>query len=151
MAKLHVTATETIDRPLADVWDLACDTSRYAEWVPATLEVTRTDGPARLGATYEERNKVVGPITAKSHWTVTEFEPMRRQVHRDESIPILRAMDIVMEFEAVDDRRTRVTLALDGESALGPIGALLVTAMRGSLDKDNQTTLRNLKATCEGR
>lgn len=151
MATLNVTATETIDRPLAEVWELASDTGRYAEWVPATLEVTRTDGPARLGATYDERNKVAGPITATSHWTVTEFEPMGRQVHRDESIPFLQAMDIIMEFDAIDESSTRVTLSVRGESALGPLGALLVTVMRGSFDKDNQTTLRNLKATCEGR
>lgn len=150
MATLHVTATETINSPVAEVWELASDTSRYAEWVPVTLEVTRTDGPARLGVTYDERNKVVGPITATSRWTVTEFEPMRRQVHRDESIPFMKALDLVMEFETVEDDSTRVTLSIQGESALGPVGALLVAARQGSFAKDNQTTLRNLKAMCEG-
>lgn len=149
MARLDVTATETIDRPLADVWALSCDIERYPEWVPATLEVLRHDGPAQLGVTYAERNRVAGPITAKSHWTVTEFEPMSRQVHRDESIPFLRFMDVVMEFAEAGEGRTRATLSLQGESALGPVGALFLRSMHGSLDRDNQRTLRNLKATAE--
>ena len=149
MGRLDVSATETINRPLAEVWELACDVERYPQWVPATLEVLRSDGPARLGSTYEERNKVVGPITARSHWTVVEFEPMSRQVHRDESIPFLKAFDIIMEFEAVDPERTRVTLSLQGDTALGPIGAGLLALMGSSFDKDNQTTLRNMKDTAE--
>lgn len=149
MARLDVTATETIERPLGDVWELSCDVARYAEWVPATLEVLRSDGPARLGSTYDERNRVAGPITSKSHWTVIEFKPMSRQVHRDESIPFLRSLDVVMEFEEVDPERTRVTLGLRGNSALGPVGAVMVKVMHSTIDKDNQTALRNLKATAE--
>ena len=42
------------------------DTSRYADWVAGTDAVTRTDGPARQGSTYDEVNPILGPWKAKS-------------------------------------------------------------------------------------
>jgi len=70
------------------MWELLCDTSRFAEWVAATAAVTRTDGPASHGSTYAEVNPILGPWKAKTSWTVVEFDPPRRQVHRTEDIPI---------------------------------------------------------------
>jgi hypothetical protein len=63
------------------LWALLCDTRRYPEWVEMTTAVVRTDGPTRPGSTYEERNRLVGPFTVRSRWTVTEFDPPRHQQH----------------------------------------------------------------------
>lgn len=47
-------------------WRPLSNTGRYAEWVGGTLEVTRTDGPARTGSTYYEVNPILGPWRANS-------------------------------------------------------------------------------------
>jgi uncharacterized protein YndB with AHSA1/START domain len=62
------------------VWEIACDTSRYPEWVENTLRMIRTDGPARAGATMEELTRIAGPWKSVTRWRVTEFDPPLRQV-----------------------------------------------------------------------
>ena len=138
MATLHVRPETAIAAPVERVWPILSDTSRYAEWVEATLEVTRTDGPARLGSTYDEINAVAGPIRGRSRWKVVEYDEPRRQVHRDQSIPFLRFVDIVLETEPVDAGRTRLVMTVHGESRLGPLGALAVKALQGSWDAANR-------------
>ena len=88
MAELRVVASASVSAPPERVWELISDTSRYADWVAGTDEVTRTDGPAREGSTYDEVNPILGPWKARSRWTVTEFDPPRRQVHRGEGLPL---------------------------------------------------------------
>jgi hypothetical protein len=147
VARIDVRATEVIQAPVEDVWRIASDTARYPEWIAGTLEVTRTDGPARLGSTYDEINELVGPIHGTSRWTVVEYDPPRRQVHRDTSIPFARYFDAVIETAEVGPGRTRFTLGIRGESRWGPIGAVLVRAIARSLDKanrENAATLRQL-------
>ena len=61
----------------------------------------------------------------------------------------LRCPHCTAELGYVDGERTKMTLGLQGESALGPVGALLISTMRSSFDKDNQTALRNFKALAE--
>jgi uncharacterized protein YndB with AHSA1/START domain len=78
MAHLEVSATTPVAAPPERAWEALCDTARYAEWVEGTLEVTRTDGPAAPGSTYDEINPVLGPWKATTRWTVTEFDPPRR-------------------------------------------------------------------------
>ena len=46
---MEVTGYAVVPAPLDKVWELVCDTGRYAEWVEGTDEVTRTDGPAAPG------------------------------------------------------------------------------------------------------
>ena len=43
------------------VWEIACDTSRYPEWVENTLRMIRPDGPTRADTTYEELSRIAGP------------------------------------------------------------------------------------------
>ena len=61
-------------------WEIACDTSRYPEWVENTLRMIHTDGPTRAGATMEELTRIAGPWKSVTRWRVTEFDPPRRQV-----------------------------------------------------------------------
>lgn len=76
MANEHsISATVLVDAPIERVWELASDTSRYDEWVEATLEVLGTDGPARLGSSYEERTRVSGPWKATTSWRRHRFRP----------------------------------------------------------------------------
>jgi hypothetical protein len=87
MTQIEVTASTGIAAAPVRVWELVCDTSGYAERVAATAAVSGTDGPASKGSTYDELNPIVGPWRAKTHWTVIEFDPPHRQVHRSEDVP----------------------------------------------------------------
>jgi Polyketide cyclase / dehydrase and lipid transport len=71
------------------VWEIACDTSRYPEWVENTLRMIRTDGPARAGATMEELTRIAGPWKSVTRWRVTEFDPPRRQVQEGRGLVLL--------------------------------------------------------------
>ena len=61
MGRIEVSATVPVAAPPERAWELLCDTSRYADWVEGTDEVTRTDGPASPGSTYDEVNPIMGP------------------------------------------------------------------------------------------
>ena len=142
MAELSVSATAAVSAPPDRVWELLCDTSRYAEWVAGTDEVTRTDGPAREGSTYDEVNPILGPWKAKTRWTVTEFEAPRRQVHCGEGLPLTGSFEVVMEAAPVGETASEVTITLRGTSSGGPVGALFTRLMTGQVDRDNQKTVR---------
>ena len=100
---MEVTAYAVVPAPPDQVWELVCDTSRYAEWVEGTDEVTRTDGPAAPGSTYDEVNPILGPWKAKTHWTVTEFEAPRRMVHRGTGLPLTEEFDVIFELAPEGD------------------------------------------------
>ena len=138
-----------IEAPVDAVWEFASDTSRYPEWIAGTLEVTRTDGPARLRSTYDEVNAIVGPLRGSSHWTVIEYDPPRRQVHRDESIPFARFFDAVIETSEAGPGRTAFTLGIRGESRLGPVGALVMRLLGRSLAEANRRNAARFRELVE--
>lgn len=142
MAELSVSASASVSAPPERVWELLCDTSRYAEWVAGTDEVTRTDGPARRGSTYDEVNPILGPWKAKSRWTVTEFEEPRRQVHRGEGLPLSSSFEVVMEVAPVADTASEVTVSLRATSSGGPVGSAFARLMQGQVDRDNRKTVQ---------
>ena len=67
---LHVTASAVVPASQERVFELLSDTARYSEWVTGTNAVTRTDGPAREGSTYDEVNPILGPWKASTTWRV---------------------------------------------------------------------------------
>lgn len=137
---LHVTASAIVPAPQGQVFELLSDTARYSEWVTGTDAVTRTDGVAREGSTYDEVNPVVGPWKAKTHWRVVEHEAPRRQRHETGDIPLSSRFEMVMEVAPEGDA-SRVTLTLRGEPALGPVGPVFARLMRGQVDRDNRRTV----------
>lgn len=141
MAHIEVTASETIAAPPGRVWELVSDTNRYAEWVVGTAAVTRTDGPAREGSTYNEINPIVGPWRAKTHWKVIEFDSPRRQVHRSEDIPFASEFLVIIEVAPSGDG-SEVTLTLRATSSV--LGASILGVLKSRTRKDNERTVRNL-------
>ena len=142
MAHLEVTASVPVALAPEQTWELLCDTESYAEWVDGTDQVTRTDGPASPGSTYDEVNPVLGPWKANTRWTVTEFEPPRRQVHAAEGIPMAKSFEVVMEVAPVAGA-SELTLTLRGETSLGPLGAAFAAVQRGQLEKANRKSAEN--------
>lgn len=137
---LEVTASAIVPARPEDVFTLLSDTARYSEWVTGTDAVTRTDGPAREGSTYDEVNPVLGPWRAKTHWRVVEHEEPRRSLHSTGDIPLSSHFEVVMEVAPEGDA-SRVTMTLRGQPALGPVGAVFARLMRGQVDRDNRRSV----------
>jgi uncharacterized protein YndB with AHSA1/START domain len=143
MANFDLSASAVVPTSPERLWALLCETHRYAEWVEGTEAVTRTDGPAVLGSTYEEVNPIVGPWKAKASWTVVEFEPPHRQVHRSEDIPMAAEFLVVMEVEA-DGDAVKLTHTLRASSSLGPLGAVTFALLERRTRRDNERSVQNL-------
>jgi hypothetical protein len=124
-----------------------CDTSRYADWGAQTLDIPRTDGPAEMGTTYDERVPFIGPWKAVLHWRVTEFEPPRRLVHTGQ---VWYADKLVseMECEPAEDG-TCFTMTLRATPRLGPLGGLLERALASSVQSNWDQTVENFKQFVE--
>jgi carbon monoxide dehydrogenase subunit G len=137
---LEVTASAIVPSSPDDVFALLSDTARYSEWVTGTDAVTRTDGPAREGSTYDEINPVLGPWKAKTHWRVVEHEAPRRSRHKTGDIPLSSHFEVVMEVAPEGDA-SRVTMTLRGEPALGPVGAVFARLMQGQVERDNRRSV----------
>lgn len=143
MTVIAVTASRTIAAPPARLWELVSDTDRYAEWVEGTSAVSRPAGPARLGTTYEEINPIAGPWRAKTLWTVVEFDPPHRQVHRSEDIPIASEFLVTIEIAPSGDG-SEITIALQAKSSLGPLGACACRILKSQTRRNNERTVGNL-------
>jgi uncharacterized protein YndB with AHSA1/START domain len=137
---LHVTASAVVPASPERVFELLSDTARYSEWVTGTNAVTRTDGPAREGSTYDEVNPILGPWKASTTWQVVDYEPPRRQRHTTTDIPLSTRFEVIMEVAAEGDV-SEVTMTLQGEPALGPIGAGFARLMQGQVDRDNRRSV----------
>jgi uncharacterized protein YndB with AHSA1/START domain len=139
-----VTVSRVIPAPSERVWDVLDDTSRYAEWVPQTLEVTRSDGEAVVGATYDERNQVVGPIKGSSRWRVVERDPGRSSLHEGDGLPLVKNVSIEMRTEPAGES-TEVTLKLRYDTTLGPLGGLIDRVAHGQTVAAQERALANLE------
>ena len=143
-APRRFSSSVVVDAPVDTVWELLSDTRRYAEYVEATLAVTRSDGMAHVGATYDERNKFLGPVRVSSRWRVTEYDAPRSQVHVCDRWPLVDGLRIGFECEPVDGG-TRVSQWLE----FTPKVPFLVRAFAGQVQRDLDRTTANLKALAE--
>jgi carbon monoxide dehydrogenase subunit G len=136
----EVTASAIVSARPDRVFELLSDTARYSEWVTGTDAVTRTDGPASEGSTYDEINPILGPWKAKTHWRVVEHSPPRLSRHETGDIPLSSHFEVVMEV-APEGEGSMVTQTLRGTPSLGPIGSLFANLMRGQVDRDNRRSV----------
>jgi carbon monoxide dehydrogenase subunit G len=143
MATLDVAASAVIPTTPERLWQLLCDTSRYAEWVEGTAAVARTDGPATQHSTYVEVNPIVGPWRATATWTVVESDPPHRQVHRSRDIPLSSEFLVIMEISP-EGSACRLTHTLRATSLYGPLGAAFFALLRGRTRRNNEQSVRNL-------
>jgi uncharacterized protein YndB with AHSA1/START domain len=142
--KRSVVVSRVIPAPNEQIWRVLDDTSRYAEWVPQTLEVTRSDGEAVVGATYDERNRVVGPITGSSRWRVVERDRGRHSLHEGEGLPLVDNISIEFRTEPAGES-TEITSTLRYDTTLGPIGALIDKLVHSQTTAAQEQGLANLE------
>ena len=148
MASQHTyESSVTVAAPVERVWELMCDISRYADWGPQTIDIPRTEGPAEMGSTYDERAPFVGPWKAVLHWEVTEFEPPHRLVHTGH---VWYARELVSEMEcSSEEDGTTFTMTLRATPKFGPLGGLLERALAGSVQSNWDRTVENFKELVE--
>jgi uncharacterized protein YndB with AHSA1/START domain len=132
-----IAATAITAAPPERVWEIACDSSRYPEWVENTLRMIRTDGLTRPGATMEELTRIAGPWKSVTRWRVTEFDPPRRQVQEGEGVTTATDMAVIIELSPSGED-TNFTLTVRYTPKFGPIGALIDRAVRGSITRSQQ-------------
>ena len=147
--KRSVTVSRVIPAPQDEVWRVLDDTSRYAEWVPQTLAVTRNDGEAVVGATYDERNRVFGPIKGSSRWRVVERDVGRYSLHEGEGLPLVANVSIEFRTQAAGES-TEVTSTLRYDTTLGPLGAVIDKAAHGQTVAAQKQALANLEQIVKG-
>src|ERR671919_531202 len=118
-ASKSVTVSRVIPAPSERVWEVLDDTSRYAEWVPQTVEVTRNDGEAVVGGTYDGR-------------------------HEGEGLPLVKNLSIEFRTEAAGES-TEVTSTLRYDPTLGPLGGLIDKLAHGQTVAAQEQALANLE------
>jgi uncharacterized protein YndB with AHSA1/START domain len=144
-------ASITIDRPVAEVFEAVVDITRMGEWSPECVAcrwADGVDGPA-VGATFNGDNVAkAGPITLK-RWTtsseITGYEPEALFEFVAEGYSTWR-----YEFEARDGS-TVVTESFSFPPPTGVQKFLYETVMRrsASMVKGMDATLGRLKAALE--
>jgi len=103
--------------------------------------VTRTDGPARQGSTYDETNPIIGPWRAKTRWTVIEFDAPRRQTHRSQDVPFASEFLVTIDVAPSGDG-SEVTMTLRATPSLGALGASVLPLRKSQTRKDNERTVQ---------
>jgi hypothetical protein len=140
-----ITVSRVIPASSERIWHVLDVTSRYAEWVPQTIEVTHNDGEAVVGATYDERNEVFGPIKGNSRWRVVERDPGRYSLHEGEGLPLVSNISIEFRTEPAGES-TEVTSTLRYDTTLGPVGGLIDKVAHGQTVSAQEKALANLEA-----
>ncbi|MGA7173473.1 MAG: SRPBCC family protein [Candidatus Dormiibacterota bacterium] len=136
-----ISASATIDASPDQVWEVLNDMSRYPEWVESTLKMVRTDGTARLNATYEELTRISGPWKAVTRWRITEFDSPRRQVHAGEGIVTASGMSLVLEITPIGEG-TQFTSTIRYTPRFGILGAVIDRATEAGLTRAQQRSAR---------
>jgi carbon monoxide dehydrogenase subunit G len=142
--RIGTTATVEVAVPFDRVWEVVSDLHRYAEWVEGTIEVLEADPVAEVGAGYTERNRVVGPLTARSRWTVVDIDRARGvQRHETTGMPGIPSFAVVLSL-APTPAGTRAALGLEGTVDAGPLSRPLGRLLERSLRTSNARTVAAL-------
>ena len=145
-ARYVVAASRELAATPEDVWNVIADTGRYADWVDGVLEVTSHHGTAVEGGQYTERNRMIGPVTARSRWTVVQQEQPSLRVDRGEGLWPLADIRNTFRLTSIGDRRTRMEYAVDFRLRLGRLSPLVAKALAPGLRADFIRSMQRLDA-----
>jgi hypothetical protein len=137
-----------IDRAPEQVFAVATDPTRFAEWQPDVVRARWVEGiPQEVGATFESTRRI-GGFEVTQNQRVTENAPPHRWAVTGTEGPI-RAHATVAVEPFGDGTRSRVTFTLDLE---GPgIGRLMLPQVRRMAAKAGPKSHRRLKELLERR
>jgi len=145
----QVTASREIRAAPESVWALMCEVNRYPELSDATdrmLDVPKEE--MGVGYIYREYGGIP-PFKSESEWRITEFEPIRRQVHVGDDGTMRIDLNIELNPTEAGTRLT-MTLALRPRWFLAPVNAILWPLfMRKRSQEAIEKTVANAKRIIE--
>ena len=136
-----------IARPPEEVFAVAADPSRFAEWQGDVVAV-RVDGagPPGVGARFATTRRVGGVERAMTQ-EVTDLRPPRRWAVRAVDGPIRPSATVTVEpLDGGTRSRVTFTLELEGHG----IGRALLPAVRRQAERGAPVSYRRLKELLEG-
>ena len=145
----EVSASVDIEAPPGVIWELLCDPHRYPEIADPTERMLHVpEEPMHVGYRYREYGGV-GPFKDESEWTVTEFEPERRQVH--EGTDGSMTYHLVLDIEPTEQGcRYRQDLRLSAGGFMGVVSTVLWPLfMRRLAHQAMDRTVENTKGAAE--
>ena len=145
----RVVASTQVNTGPEAIWALMCDPHRYPEIAdPTERMIDVPDREFGVGYVYKEYGGIK-PFVGEAEWRVTEFEPMRRQVHIGDD----GSMTMHLEIELTPaDSGTRLTqtLILKPRWYLVPVNAILWPLMvRKRAQEGMDKTVANAKRIAE--
>ncbi len=145
----QTTASTQINTGPEVIWALMCDPNRYPEIAdPTERMIDVPDGEIGVGYVYKEYGGI-RPFIGESEWRVTEFEPMRRQVHIGDDGSM--TMNLLVELAPTDGgTRFTLTLGMKPRWYLAPVNAILwPLLMRKRAREGIDKTVANVKRIAE--
>jgi hypothetical protein len=104
--------TFVIQRPIAEVFDLATCLLRCKVWRPGVVEAEKlTPGEVQVGTRYRHQLKFLG-VTYDSNPTITLWDPPHRMDYEDHSGPV--KYEVSYSFEPTAEG-TQFTMQVSGE------------------------------------
>jgi len=105
----YAAATQTIHAPIEAVWHALNDIGNTSKWVVGLENAEmKTTGVYGEGSVYVDYNRL-GPMLQVTEWSVTEYEPLSRQVHVSDS-RFLPSMMVLTLIPRTDGTRLRMTV-----------------------------------------
>ena len=145
----EVTASIDIEAPPEDIWALMCDPNQYPELAdPTDRMLSVPDEEFGVGYVYTEYGGIP-PFKGESTWRVTEFEPMRRQIHVGDDGSM--TFDLSIELDPIDTG-THLTqkLKLTPRWYIRPVSLVMwPLMMRKRAQEALDKTVRNAKRITE--
>lgn len=145
MPKIEV--SETIERPVKEVWAYLSDPGSIPEWFASTQEVeVLTDGGLKRGARVRSVDRFLGR-SMEFVSEVSEYDPPHRL-----GLEIMEgSFDGHQQFELQPEGdTTRVTMRAEGEAGFGGVfGKLLDPVVTAAFRREAQSDLGRLKDLLE--
>jgi uncharacterized protein YndB with AHSA1/START domain len=135
MAKLTVTHSVTIDRPVEVVFDYLADNDNVTRWKKGLVEVRRTsEGPPGVGTTEVHVSEFLGRRSEVGH-EITEYEPGRLMAFKTTSGPFPATGRFILDGAGGG---TRLTIETEGEAhgVYALLGPLLAWLSKRQLQRD---------------
>ena len=140
-----------IKTPADPIWEIMSDPSLYPELAdPTDHMISVPEGEFSVGSIYREYGGIE-PFKGESTWRVTEFDPMRRQVHVGDDGSM--RFDLTIELEPIDSgTRLKQTLVMTPRWYFRPVNLVLwPLMMRKRAQEAMDKTVQNAKRMAESR
>jgi len=143
-----VTASIHIDAPPRQVWELAMDPNRLADWVTIHRGLHDADpGPPRVGYRMCQHLHLRG-VNIEVRWKLAECDPGARAVWEGRGPARSRARTEYLLH--AEDGGTRFDYRNEFHPPFGPLGAIVGRALVGGMpEREAVHTLQRLRAQVE--